>query len=586
MVHLKEIQTYQRSIRRLAPIQCIQDAGQKVQLKTLFQYIIDRDLPNVHKFHNQGFPGIFQAHEDKTGNTVMHVAAYKNDLELIDWLLNEGSEIDARNRAGVTPMMVAVHHGYFDLVRLLASKEGSDLNAEDRFGQNLLWYCFGGTERYGQIAAFCLNTKKPVEPTSNLIGKPILVRACEKGNKARDIVELLIRSGCNVDEAAVRTGRTPLIEAARRGASGVIQLLLQEGADPDLVDHKQVHSTHEAVYHGHVEALQVLASAGAHLDSPAHHGNTPLHLAVAAQQLPAVRFLTHRGANPNTKNSLGMTVKQLAKKYGLKAVSKEMKKAEKQRNGVGNKFAIEFYDWFQENTDVLRNALQTVSTESESQDTENPILGNTDPDSVTKEQLSTVLQSLSVPVKEEELPELIEALDSKKTGALTIADIFKAAEKIVPKAFLKSAYSADSGKKGKGKKGKGKKKRAKLKLPKGLKISICIAEEEESPMAFKNSLHVAKHVVFGDKVVSGLTRKEQSTPFTSDNIWRMEQSAVETCPVNDLCRDGDWESVARACKKGLDVNQCDKLYKTPLMYAAAAGRWDMVKMLLAYGYTT
>ena len=135
--------------------------------------------------------------------------------------------------------MVAAHHGYLELVQLLYSK-GADLNAEDRFGQNVLWYCFGGTERHTQIVSFCLNTDTPVTPGSNLIGKPILVHACEKGNKARDVVELLVNSGCSVDEVAVRTGRSPLIEAARRGSSSVMQLLLQEGADADIVDYKQV----------------------------------------------------------------------------------------------------------------------------------------------------------------------------------------------------------------------------------------------------------------------------------------------------------------------------------------------------------
>ena len=335
----------------------------------------------------------------------------------------------------------------------------------------------------------------------------------------------------------------------------------------------------------------MLASAGAHLDTPACNGNTPLHLAVAAQQLAAVRFLAHRGASSGNKNSLGMTVKQLAKKYGLKAASKEMNKAEKQHNAVSNKFSIGFYDWFQETTEVLKSALQSINIEaensSEDPNTKSPVSENPNPDSVTREQLSTVLQTLGAPLKEEELPQIVDALDSKKAGPISIPDIFKTAEKLLPKAFLKTAYAGETGKgKGKGKKKKKKKKKKpKLKLPKGVKIPICVADEEESPMAFKNGLLVTKHILFGDKVASGSTMKDKSTPFTNDNVWTMDQTALESSPVNALCRDGDWDSLVRACKKGFDVNQCDKLYKTPLMYAAAAGRWDMVQLLLAHGYT-
>lgn len=273
----EDLRQYQRKLLdRLSRIKYIREPGQRVQLKTLFQFIVDRDVVNIRKFRRPGFANIFQAHEAITGNTVLHVAAYKNDLDLIAWFLHEGAQVDARNRGvssgitccshtlkitcrhsivmtgtlkwigivihsqGTTPLMVAAHHGYFDLVQLLITK-GANLEAEDRFGQNVLWYCFGGTDRNAQIVALCMGSgDSPARPQSNAIGKPLLVKACEKGNKTKEIVELILRHGGGVNDVAVRTGRTALIEAARRGSVSVMKLLLSEGANVDALDYKQV----------------------------------------------------------------------------------------------------------------------------------------------------------------------------------------------------------------------------------------------------------------------------------------------------------------------------------------------------------
>lgn len=133
--------------------------------------------------------------------------------------------------------MVAAHHGFIDSVKLLANR-GADLTAEDKFGQNILWYCLGGTSRHTQISVFCLNEGVP--QTMNVLGKPIFVRACEKGNKVVDVVEALIGSGADVKCMARRTERTGLIEACRRGAVKVISLLLKYGASVNAVDVRKV----------------------------------------------------------------------------------------------------------------------------------------------------------------------------------------------------------------------------------------------------------------------------------------------------------------------------------------------------------
>lgn len=136
--------------------------------------------------------------------------------------------------------MVAAHHGFLETVTWFMEKE-ADVNTVDNFGQNVLWYCLGGTQRHTEIVEILL--KNGVKIDCNVIGKPLLVRACEKGNKATDVVQLLINRGADVNEVAIRSGRTALVEAARRGAVKVVDMLLAEKAFVDMVDCREVTGT-------------------------------------------------------------------------------------------------------------------------------------------------------------------------------------------------------------------------------------------------------------------------------------------------------------------------------------------------------
>lgn len=92
-------QYYRKSLETNSTDFCVTNDQQIIQLRNLFQHVADRDIQNVKKFGSQGFDGIFQAHEPPTGNCVLHVAAYKNDTELLEYFLAEGANVNARNKA-------------------------------------------------------------------------------------------------------------------------------------------------------------------------------------------------------------------------------------------------------------------------------------------------------------------------------------------------------------------------------------------------------------------------------------------------------------------------------------------------------
>ncbi|XP_055341270.1 ankyrin repeat and EF-hand domain-containing protein 1-like isoform X2 [Paramacrobiotus metropolitanus] len=498
----------------------------------------------------------------------MHLAAFKSDLELLELFLDEGAEVDAKNHGKITPLMVAAHHGFVEVVKFLINRN-ADVNAVDTFWQNALWYCFGGTERHVEVARILLEKDARLE--LNQMGKSLLIRACEKGNKATDLVSLLIANGADVNEAVTATGRTPLIEAARRGAAQSVKLLLEENASPDSVDVRGVTAAHESAYHGHVAVLQILAGYGSNLDVPAYNGNTPLHLAVSSQQLLAVRYLCQHGSNSNMKNNLGLTPKLLCKKYSLKAAAKEMKKAEKQYNSVKDKMhLLNAYEWIQSNKDKLQMSLVVNMT----------------PDGlISREDALVACEILHIPMDPANVEKVFDVIDAQKTGKMSAKELL--GDKYVPKPFTRATYEKEDPrglkKGGKGAKKKKKPKKPKLKLPKEVKITISCGEEETHPKSFSDNPFVNVHIIPNDNLAYAKNDGRLPTPFSDDKVWILDNITLDVSHINSLCQSGDYDSIARACRNGINVNLCDACYKTPLMNAASAGHWDVVQLLLTYG---
>ena len=73
-----------------------------------------------------------------TGETALWVAASTNRLDILKLLLAQPLiDIDYANTDGLTPLMIAVHFGYLDLVEELLSA-GADLHKTDNSGMTAL----------------------------------------------------------------------------------------------------------------------------------------------------------------------------------------------------------------------------------------------------------------------------------------------------------------------------------------------------------------------------------------------------------------------------------------------------------------
>ncbi len=105
--------------------------------------------------------------------------------------------------------------------------------------------------------------------------------------------------------APVKRRATPLIIAAARGQSQVVNSLIAAGSDVNALGSQETTALIEAVDAGHTEIAQVLIDHGADVNAARSRGTTALIIAAARGQQTTVQTLLDHGANVNARGSHG-----------------------------------------------------------------------------------------------------------------------------------------------------------------------------------------------------------------------------------------------------------------------------------------
>jgi hypothetical protein len=88
------------------------------------------------------------AAKDADGNTVIHQAARQRNVDALRLMLTLGLPVDARNKDGVTPLLVAAADGREPQNVAVLIAAGADVNARDNYGRTVL-----GAARSRDVAA-------------------------------------------------------------------------------------------------------------------------------------------------------------------------------------------------------------------------------------------------------------------------------------------------------------------------------------------------------------------------------------------------------------------------------------------------
>ncbi|VDB88203.1 unnamed protein product [Peniophora sp. CBMAI 1063] len=290
--------------------------------------------------------------------TILQIAAHKGHADIVRLLLDNGADVDGHSEGRPTPLYEAVNEGFIDVVRLLLSRGACQVLREDnQTALHVAASSSGSQDRALEIMPVLIEYGADVGAVDtegiSALDHAVMGASTETG---LSIVRFLLEHGANYRAPSL------LYSAAWRGNSAVLRLLGSQGADmaaiddrgwtalhnamsmrrnePDEVDVVRVlldygvdpnrraevpdglTAVHLAAWSGNIECLRLLLQSGAEVGVLAHGRGTPLHCAVTSDfSEPAiVQLLLDHGADLNTLDEDGLTVKQLARMKGTKEV--------------------------------------------------------------------------------------------------------------------------------------------------------------------------------------------------------------------------------------------------------------------------
>jgi ankyrin repeat protein len=275
------------------------------------------------------------------GTYALHWAARSDDGTTIDLLLRAGARPNVANRYGITPLALAAQTGDAALVEKLLSA-GADPNAAMADGETALMFA-ARAGRAEPIKALVAHGAK-VDAKENWLGETALIWAAAANNA--EAIRTLVALGAGVDTpsasityppqnpsdpgnysetAPPKGGWTPLMYAAREGASDAALTLVSLDANINKRDPEGVTPLIEAIVNMHYDLAAALIGKGADPNIADSAGMTPLYAVIdmhtpqwersrpdpmendSLDCLGMMKVLLDHGANPNaalTKRTL------------------------------------------------------------------------------------------------------------------------------------------------------------------------------------------------------------------------------------------------------------------------------------------
>lgn len=208
--------------------------------------------------------GIALLLDPASGSSVLHAACTGGNPEIVELLLKQKANPEARNKSRATPLHFAATKGkHKAVVKLIEVASAAD--ADD-----------GGAT---PGPAFQSNSGVDVN-ASDIHGCTPLHAAAAHGHV--QVIEVLVAHGAKVNVGNI-CGATPLHYATSNGQEKAARRLLRKHAALEARDSNQCTALHLAAFYGHAKVGQLLISAGADTAAKDTAQMTPLDTAVAGK---------------------------------------------------------------------------------------------------------------------------------------------------------------------------------------------------------------------------------------------------------------------------------------------------------------
>jgi ankyrin repeat protein len=222
-------------------------------------------------------------------NIELNWAAQTGDVEKVKTLIRAGADVESRSDGQHTPLMVAVYYGHYEVAKILI-EAGADVNAAHSTDHTVLYHALESYQLRPE------GIQLLVDAGVNMDYTPLRWAILYAGAKseAPEIMAMLIEAGADVNEQT-QFGFTVLMFAASIGRNQFVDILLHSGAEINATVSGRT-ALACAVEKEYTETVRLLIEAGADLEMIDKSGNTPLMIAKSKRYEEIVKLLTDAGA--------------------------------------------------------------------------------------------------------------------------------------------------------------------------------------------------------------------------------------------------------------------------------------------------
>lgn len=231
---------------------------------------------------------------ESSGWTALMIAAQQGRLEIAQWLVDQGADVNAENQHKLSALGAAVSENHAELIKLLV-QHGADLEARDLHGSTALGKMAWEGNR--DLVTFLL--AQGADPNAM------------EGGRGTDF------RGNTLTLKFVPLGGPPLSSALRKGFFDIAQQLVEAGADVNLYTDGWTMLHQEALW-GRAESVKFLLEHGANPALPLKGAGTyadgcqPLIFAAIGGNAEIVKLLLDHGADPGAAYTIRGHVDQNA----------------------------------------------------------------------------------------------------------------------------------------------------------------------------------------------------------------------------------------------------------------------------------
>lgn len=236
------------------------------------------------------------------GSTPLHWAVFEGNLDEARRLIKAGADVNAPTDFGIRPLHLAADNSNRAMIELLL-KSGAEPHAANPEGETALHL----VARSGDVEAarLLLKARASVDARETWGGQTPLMWAAARRHAG--MVELLLQRGADVNaRSAVRDyqrvataearakfldrgGFTPLLYAVRENCRACIAVLIRHGADLNLAEPSGAVPLSIAMMNANWDIAHHLIEAGADVNRWDQFGQSPLHVAVSNMANPGAR---------------------------------------------------------------------------------------------------------------------------------------------------------------------------------------------------------------------------------------------------------------------------------------------------------